>query len=311
MLNRFLINAAASQLLNGKQKPPWEDNSNYRVSKRGYHSNCHLWHNTDELADIRDAVWKARWEKSAAPLTLISQCGSDRCVRHTHLKPVSKSNIEFIALLREERKHWRHNMGSIRLLARSMMWDENEISLVLGIPRRELKEMLENGPEEDVPYGERSPRPRSEQPRPLPDAVTPALNQQLKHQEADDLESDGEPTQSGAAMPSLPPIPTTAVRGQLGNPSNLTARPGNDKGTLEIIWSPAANATAQFVYFRPDGSADAYRLPEHIPCNCGEASLSGLAAGRYWFILIACQKFSDDDDVVWSEWSNWATADVS
>ena len=309
MLNRFLIEAAASQLRNSKRKPPWEDKSNYRVSKRGYHSNCHLWHNIDEIADIRDAAWKARWKRDA-PRTLIGQCGSNRCVRLTHLKPATESNISFIDFLREARKDWRYNMGSIRLLARSMQWDENEISLVLRIPRKELKEMLENGPKEDVPYGERDLGPASEQPQSDQNPVAQTQSQQSMHSRSDPGEIGGEPTQVDGAMPTLPPIPTAATRGPLGNPSNLSVRLGEGEEALELVWSPAANATAHFVYFRPDGSDEAYRLPGQIPGNYGVVSLSELTAGRLWFILIACQQSSEDEDIVWSEWSNWAMADV-
>ena len=309
MLNRCLITAAASQFQNDKAKPPWEDKSNYRESKRGYHSNCHLWHNIDEVDNVRESVWQTK-RKPAAPLTLITQCGSDRCIRLTHLVPASKSDISFIDFLREERKDWRYNMGSIRLIARRMRWEDNELSLVLRIPRRELKELLENGPKEDVPYGERNPGPASGQPKSDQNAAASTQSTQSTHSEPNSAQINGEPPRSDGAMPPPPPIPMATNQSLLGNPSNLSAHPGEGEGALELVWSPAANATAHFVYFRQDGSAEAYRLPQQLPGNCGTVSLSELTGGRHWFILIACQTFSKDQDVVWSEWSNWIMADV-
>jgi hypothetical protein len=128
--------------LGGKDKPPWQDKANYRVSKRGYASKCHLWKDAKEVAAIRTAVWNSK-RKPLRTMQLIAQCGAKDCIRLSHLTPATKGQCEMIRQLQSERRKWQSNLPEIRNLAKQMQWGVMELSLVLRIPRKELASELQ------------------------------------------------------------------------------------------------------------------------------------------------------------------------
>ena len=134
------IGSALSALFTS-QKKPFEDKKNFRVSKRGYHSKCHLWHGHDDVNRIKEMVWDEK-RKPIVPLSLFNQCGNPHCIRLTHLVPTSKSDIKFIELLRENRDEWHSHLDDIKMIAKRMRWSTNELSLVLRINEKELEKEL-------------------------------------------------------------------------------------------------------------------------------------------------------------------------
>ena len=278
MLGRLLVEALSAQArsVRGAGKPPWEDKSSYRVSKRGYHSNCHIWHDAETVTAIQEEVWNSK-RKRLNVMTLITECGHERCVRLSHLTPATASQIGLIETLREDRKEWRSNMGSIRLLARQMQWDAAELSLVLRIPRQELKTMLETGPEVDTPR-----------------------KSALKQEAVGEVPAPKSPS-------AFPPLPTLPLQGPLGNPANLVAMPGDDAGTIALTWTPAANATVHRVSMQVEGGDEIRHLPTALSGSTGAVNLTGVDPGCYWLIVIAGQGSEERGVAQWSQWSNWAT----
>ena len=94
----------------------------------------------------------------------------------------------------------------------------------------------------------------------------------------------------------------------LGNPTNLTAAPGSQSGEVALSWSPAANATVQWVYLvKPDG-ADGRYWPHAQAGDTARLTVTGLDAGEtYYFLVIAGQEQADGA-TLWSQWSNWGQA---
>ena len=99
-----------------------------------------------------------------------------------------------------------------------------------------------------------------------------------------------------------------AVIPSLGNPTNLTAAPGSQTGEVALSWSPAANATVQWVYLvKPDGTDGRY-WPHALAGDAATLTITGLDAGEtYYFLVIAGQEQADGT-TRWSQWSNWGQA---
>ena len=95
--------------------------------------------------------------------------------------------------------------------------------------------------------------------------------------------------------------------GELGNPTGLQAAPGDYHGQVNLTWSPATNATINWIWrVQPNNSGgDWVRALEPNP---GTRTVTDLAPLQpYYFILIAGQRQSDGS-MRWSQWSNWVQA---
>ena len=103
-------------------------------------------------------------------------------------------------------------------------------------------------------------------------------------------------------------MPPAAAALPLGNPTNLTAAPGSQTGEVALSWSPAANATVQWVYLvKPDGTDGRY-WPHALAGDAATLTITGLDAGEtYYFLVIAGQEQADGT-TRWSQWSNWGQA---
>lgn len=109
-----------------------------------------------------------------------------------------------------------------------------------------------------------------------------------------------------AQTPPTPPAPVLPT-GELGNPTGLQAAPGDYRGEVNLTWSPAANATINWVYRVQSNGLGGLFLPA-AGLNPGTRTVTDLApAQSYWFIVIAGQRQSDGS-TRWSQWSNWAQA---
>ena len=97
-----------------------------------------------------------------------------------------------------------------------------------------------------------------------------------------------------------------AVIPSLGNPTSLAAAPGSQSGEVALRWTPAANATVQWVYLvKPDGTDGRY-WPHALAGDAATLTVTGLDAGEaYLFLVIAGQEQADGTPL-WSQWSNWA-----
>lgn len=107
-----------------------------------------------------------------------------------------------------------------------------------------------------------------------------------------------------------PPPPPDAPPPELGRPTNLVAAPGAAPGAAALRWTPAANAEAHFVYYRPAKSGGAGRYWKPLPGAAASATVAGLAPGQpYWFTVIAGRPAPGAESASswqWSQWSNWA-----
>ena len=103
-------------------------------------------------------------------------------------------------------------------------------------------------------------------------------------------------------------MPLLAAILPLGNPTNLAAAPGSQSGEVALSWSPAANATVQWVYLvKPDGTDGRY-WPHAQAGDTATLTVTGLDAGEtYYFLVIAGQEQADGT-TLWSQWSNWGQA---
>ncbi len=101
-----------------------------------------------------------------------------------------------------------------------------------------------------------------------------------------------------------PPVPTPTPI-VLGNPTNLTARPGPNAGRVSLRWTPAANATVHWVWSAKwDNTGGKWTRGE----SDNRAVITGLEPGQdYWFRVIAGREISGQP-AQWSYWSNWAKA---
>ena len=99
---------------------------------------------------------------------------------------------------------------------------------------------------------------------------------------------------------------SSATIPSLGNPTSLAAAPGSQSGEVALRWSPAANATVQWVYLvKPDGTDGRY-WPHALAGDAATLTVTGLDAGEtYLFLVIAGQEQADGTPL-WSQWSNWA-----
>ena len=109
-----------------------------------------------------------------------------------------------------------------------------------------------------------------------------------------------------AQTPPTPPAPVLPT-GELGNPTGLQAAPGDYRGQVNLTWSPAANATINWVWRVQSNGLGGLFLPA-AGLNPGTRIIDELdPAQSYWFIVIAGQRQSDGS-MRWSQWSNWAQA---
>ena len=94
----------------------------------------------------------------------------------------------------------------------------------------------------------------------------------------------------------------------LGNPTNLAAAPGSQSGEVALSWSPAANATVQWVYLvKPDGTDGRY-WPHALAGDAATLAVTGLDAGETYLFLVIAGQEQADGTTRWSEWSNWGRA---
>ena len=98
-----------------------------------------------------------------------------------------------------------------------------------------------------------------------------------------------------------------AQQSVLGNPTNLQASPAGD-GQVNVTWQPAQNAEVHYVWsVRPDGSGGKWNP---AGATDGSITVAGLAGGQlYWFIALAGGNV--DGVWQWSQYSNWASAEVA
>ena len=102
-----------------------------------------------------------------------------------------------------------------------------------------------------------------------------------------------------------------AVIPSLGNPTSLAAAPGSQSGEVALSWSPAANATVQWVYLvKPDGTDGRY-WPHALAGDAATLAVTGLDAGETYFFLVIAGQEQSDGTTLWSQWSNWAKADAA
>ena len=103
-------------------------------------------------------------------------------------------------------------------------------------------------------------------------------------------------------------MPPLAAALPLGNPTNLAAAPGSQAGEVTLSWSPAANATVQWVYLVKADGTDGRYWPHALAGDADGVTITGLDAGEiYWFLVIAGQEQSAGT-TLWSQWSNWGQA---
>ena len=94
----------------------------------------------------------------------------------------------------------------------------------------------------------------------------------------------------------------------LGNPTNLVAAPGSQNGEVTLSWSPAANATVQWVYLvKPDGTDGRY-WPHALAGDAATLTITGLDAGETYLFLVIAGQEQADGTTRWSQWSNWGQA---
>ena len=94
----------------------------------------------------------------------------------------------------------------------------------------------------------------------------------------------------------------------LGNPTNLAAAPGSQSGEVALSWSPAANATVQWVYLvKPDGTDGRY-WPHALAGDAATLTVTGLDAGETYLFLVIAGQEQADGITLWSQWSNWGQA---
>ena len=116
-------------------------------------------------------------------------------------------------------------------------------------------------------------------------------------------------TAGAAAAQGAPPTPPAPAlpTGELGNPTGLQAVPGDYRGEVNLSWSPAANATINYIWrVQPNGSRGQWLLAAGL--NPGRRIVDDLDPSlSYYFIVIAGQRQSDGN-MEWSQWSDWAEA---
>ncbi len=110
-----------------------------------------------------------------------------------------------------------------------------------------------------------------------------------------------EATEVKTASHVAPPEP---LGDPVGLTTALTSGPFGGTGSVTITWTPAANATAQWVYAHSytTGSGD------YVDSLDGEAmstTVTGLPSGEYAFIVVAGQE-QTDGTWTYSNWSNWS-----
>ena len=94
----------------------------------------------------------------------------------------------------------------------------------------------------------------------------------------------------------------------LGNPTNLVAAPGSQNSEVTLSWSPAANATVQWVYLvKPDGTDGRY-WPHALAGDAATLTITGLDAGETYLFLVIAGQEQADGTTRWSQWSNWGQA---
>lgn len=119
--------------LGNREKRPWEDRKNYRIASRGYEgSKCHLWHEENEVAAVRQAVWQDKRQR-LGKRTLLARCGHECCVQFTHLVAATDQQCRRLASI--NRSNWRRKVDDIRQLVKELQLTETEIAAMLKIPR--------------------------------------------------------------------------------------------------------------------------------------------------------------------------------
>ena len=110
-------------------------------------------------------------------------------------------------------------------------------------------------------------------------------------------------------------VESTASRtapSRLAAPSNLTAVPGNQRGTVNLSWNAPAGVQYHFVAWIPSGITDLNQAVIMPVSAEGRATISGLNAGTtYHFAVIAGRwEWAPNFGAKWSAWSNWADASI-
>ena len=104
---------------------------------------------------------------------------------------------------------------------------------------------------------------------------------------------------------------SSATIPSLGNPTSLAAAPGSQAGEVALRWSPAANATVQWVYLvKPDGTDGRY-WPHALAGDAATLAVTGLDAGETYLFLVRAGQVQADGTTLWSQWSDPAQAVVS
>ena len=88
-----------------------------------------------------------------------------------------------------------------------------------------------------------------------------------------------------------------------GDPADLTAASGPGVGEVTLTWTPAANASAHWVWsVRPDGQESRWHEAEVV----GSTVIRDLEPGQeYWFIVIAVRSAPAVGPPSWSGFSDW------
>ena len=116
--------------------------------------------------------------------------------------------------------------------------------------------------------------------------------------------SQGATLAQGQTPPITPPPVPTPTPVMLGNPTNLTAKPGPSAGRVSLRWTPAANATVHWVWSAKwDNTGGKWTRGEE-----DSVFVTGLETDQdYWFRVIAGREIPGQP-AQWSRWSNWAKA---
>ena len=122
----------------------------------------------------------------------------------------------------------------------------------------------------------------------------------------------GEPTaRFGAAAVKIIVSGEATSSGPLGNPTNLTAAPGDQSGEVDLRWTPAANATAHWVYLARVGGGDSRYWENAFAGDANTATITGLEPGKTYRFWVQAGQERSDGTTQGSEWSNAVDAVAS
>ena len=96
---------------------------------------------------------------------------------------------------------------------------------------------------------------------------------------------------------------------KLGQPHQPGRRARTSQsGEVALRWTPAANATVQWVYLvKPDGTDGRY-WPHALAGDAATLAVTGLDAGEAYLFLVIAGQEQADGTTLWSQWSNWGQA---